>query len=40
MKEKQLEEEVLDEKRNKKYIDLFHKKSSRYLDDMLTTQKE
>jgi hypothetical protein len=38
MEEKQ--EETYDEKRNKRYMDLFHQKQSRYLDDLLTDEEE
>jgi hypothetical protein len=34
------EEETYDEKRNKRYMELFHLKDSRYLDDLLTTEEE
>jgi hypothetical protein len=34
------QEETYDEKRNRRYMDLFHQKQSRYLDDLLTTEEE
>jgi hypothetical protein len=34
------QEETYDEKRNKRYMDLFHQKQSRYLDDLLTDEEE
>jgi hypothetical protein len=34
------QEETYDEKRNRRYMDLFHQKQSRYLDDLLTDEEE
>jgi hypothetical protein len=38
--EQKQEEESFDEKRNKRYMELFHQKESRYLDDLLANEEE